>query len=92
MLHLVLHVASSKRNLCSRTDIHLLRDLGSIDKAGIEAVAELVDAGGDLVKLDVLVPAVPLDHEHLESGLMVHAINNEWAATRRLVDRRRTVR
>ena len=38
---------------------------------GVEAVAKLGDAAGDLVEVDRLLPAVPLDDVHLAHGWTV---------------------
>ena len=38
---------------------------------GVEAVAKLGDAAGDLVEVDRLLPAVPLDDVHLAHGCVV---------------------
>ena len=43
---------------------HLLRDHHRIDVLWVEAIAELLDARGDLVKGDGLLLAIPLDDEH----------------------------
>lgn len=41
-----------------------MRDLDGVDEAVVEPVAQLVDARGDLVELDVLLPPVSLYDKH----------------------------
>lgn len=50
---------------------HLLRDNDGVDVLGVEAVAQLLDARGDLVKGHRLFLPIALDHQHLEASLLV---------------------
>ena len=40
------------------------RDLGGVNVVHVEAVAQLLDPGGDLVEVHHLLPPVPLHHSH----------------------------
>ena len=44
---------------------HLEGDLGGVDVVHVKTVAKLLNTTGDLVKVDRLLPTVPLDHCHL---------------------------
>ena len=44
---------------------HLEGDLGGVDVVHVQAVAQLLDPGGDLVEVDRLLPSVSLDNSHL---------------------------
>jgi hypothetical protein len=64
-------------------DTYLLGDDNRLDKLLVEAVAELADAAGDLVKMDRLLVAVALDNVHvLQSGKHM-AVECEGTTTRK---------
>ena len=50
---------------------HLLRDNDRVDVLGVEAVAQLLDARGDLVEGHRLFLPIALDHQHLEASVLV---------------------
>ena len=49
-------------------------DTHRVAKVRVEAVAELHDACGDLVEVDLLLSPVALDHKHLAHVGMLHPV------------------
>ena len=60
-----------RANAVKDTRDNLLSDDDRVDMLGVKAVAQLLDARGDLVEGHRLFLPIALDHQHLEASLLV---------------------